>query len=238
MNKENFIKECLKLDIEITDEMLEKFNLYLELLKNWNKVMNLTNIIEEKDVYLKHFYDSLCLIKAIDLNKSLELCDVGTGAGFPGIVLKIAFKNLKVTLLEPIGKRCKFLDEVIEKLELKDIKIINERAEIYAKKIREKFDIVTCRAVAKINIISEISIPMVKVNGYFIPMKGNIEEELNKNKEILFNLNSKIEKIIEYKLPIENSFRTLVVIKKISKSPFIYPRNYNIIKKENEEKTI
>lgn len=236
MNKKNFIKECLNLGIEITDKMLEKLDLYLELLKKWNEVMNLTNIIETEEVYLKHYYDSLCLIKAVDLTKSLEFCDVGTGAGFPGIVLKIVFDNLKITLLEPTSKRCNFLNEVIEKLELKDIEVINDRAEVYAKKTREKFDIITCRAVAKINIISEISIPMLKVEGYFIPMKGNVEEEIKKSAEILENLYSKIEKIIEYKLPIEKSFRTLIIIRKTEKTSLIYPRNYNIIKKENEEK--
>ena len=234
MNKELFIEECKKISINITEEMLEKLDSYRELLCESNKVMNLTNITEESEVYLKHYYDSLCLIKAIDLNSNLTLCDVGTGAGFPGIVLKIVFPNLNITLLEPITKKCNFLNEVIKKLELKNIEVINDRAEIYGKNSREKFDIVTSRAVSKLGILSELSIPMVKAGGYFIPLKGNIIEEKEKSKEIIQKLDSKIEEIIEYTLPLENSNRTLIKIKKLKKTNDIYPRNYNIIKKENE----
>lgn len=231
MNKEEFIKECEKINIEITKNMIEKLDIYRNLLSEYNSVMNLTNITEEKEVYLKHYYDSLCLIKAVDLTQKLSLCDVGTGAGFPGIVLKIVFPNLSIILIEPLQKRCKFLETVINSLKLKDIEIINDRAETYAKTKRENFDIVTSRAVSRLRILSEISIPLVKINGYFIPYKGNVEEEIKESEEILKKLDSKIEKIINYTLPIENSNRNLIKIQKKNKTNTIYPRNYGIIKK-------
>lgn len=231
MNREIFIEECKKIGIDINKSNLEKFNEYYKLLCEWNEKINLTTIIEENDVYLKHFYDSLCLLKSIDLNNELTLCDVGTGAGFPGIVLKIVFPKLKITLLEPIQKKCIFLNTVIEHLELRDIKVINERAEIYAQKNREKFDIVTCRAVSKLRIISEISLPMVKVGGYFIPLKANINDEIIESKQILKELNSKIISVIEFKLPFENSNRNIIKIQKLKSNSIKYPRNYGKIKK-------
>lgn len=234
MTKEEFIEECKNLNIIINPEMIEKLDIYLNLLQEYNKVMNLTNIIEEKDVYLKHYYDSLCLEKVINLNEELTLCDIGTGAGFPGIVLKIVFPSMNITLIEPLQKRCEFLKKVLEILNLKNIEIINDRAEIYAKNNREKFDIVTSRAVSKLNVLSELSLPLVKVNGYFIPYKGNIEEELNSAKYILRELDSEVERIIKYNLPFENSERTLIKIKKIKKTKIKYPRNYSIIKKEQK----
>ncbi len=236
MNKEEFIFECKKLGIIITEENIKKLDTYRKLLEEWNKSINLTSITEEEEVYLKHFYDSICLVKAVDLNEILTLCDLGTGAGFPGIVLKILFSDLKVTLLEPIIKKCKFLIEVIDKLNLKNVIVVNDRAENYAKNKREFYDIVTCRAVSHLKIISELSIPMLKVNGYFIPLKGIISEEINESDKILQKLNSKIETIIEYNLPVENAKRTIIKIKKNGKTSLEFPRNYSIIKKEIKNK--
>lgn len=231
MNLEQFIEETKKLGISLTEEKLEKLEKFYELLILWNEKINLTRITEKEDVYLKHFYDSLTLVKGIDLNKSLTLCDVGSGAGFPGIVLKIVFPNLKITLLDSLQKRVNYLNEIIKELDLSNIEAIHDRAEDYAKDHREEYDIVTARAVAKLKVLSELCIPMVKVNGNFIAMKANIEEELEEGKTILKDLNSKIEKIETFYLPIEESLRNIILIKKIQKTNLLYPRRMDKIKK-------
>ena len=230
MTSEEFIEKLKELDVTLTQEQLNQLEKYYELLIEWNKKINLTRIVEKKDVYLKHFYDSITLIKAIDLTKNQELCDIGTGAGFPGIVLKIVFPNLNITLVDALNKRIEFLKLVIKELNLKNIDAIHERAEVFIRKNRNKFDIITCRAVAKLNIISEICIPGLKINGYFIPMKAQIEEEI-KDINFLDKLNSKLENIVSFKLPYENSIRNLIIIKKISSTNDMYPRNYDKISK-------
>ena len=231
MNKEEFIEELKKLNIVLTNIQFEQLDKYYELLVEWNNKINLTRIIEKEDVYLKHFYDSITLIKAIDLNKSIKVCDIGTGAGFPGIVLKIVFPNLDITLVDALEKRVNFLNLVIKELNLNNIIAIHDRAENFIKENREKFDLITCRAVSKLNVISELCIPGVKVNGYFIPMKANIEEEIE-NTKYLNLLNSKLENIISFKLPKEESIRNLVIIKKIDNTNIKYPRTYDKIKKK------
>ena len=231
MNLDLFIEETKKLGITLTSQQLEKLAKFYELLISWNQKMNLTRITEKEDVYLKHFYDSLTISRVIDLNQDLTLCDVGSGAGFPGIVLKICFPNLKITLLDSLQKRVNYLNEIIKDLELKDIEAIHTRAEDYAKENREKFDIVTARAVANLKVLSELCIPMVKVNGFFIAMKANIEEEIENSMEILKKLDSKIEKIETFYLPIEDSIRNIVLIIKENKTNKIYPRRMEKIKK-------
>ena len=228
MNEKEFVEELKKININITHNQLNLLNQYYEMLIEWNNKINLTRITEKKEVYLKHFYDSLTLIKAIDLTKNLNVCDIGTGAGFPGIVLKIIFSNLKITLIDSLNKRVEFLKEVIKKLNLKDIAVIHERGEIYTKTHRNEFDLVTCRAVSKLNIISEICLPAVKINGYFIPMKASIDEEI-KDTKYLLKLKSKIENIISFTLPNEESIRNLIIIKKIGNTNNIYPRSYKEI---------
>lgn len=230
MNLDLFIEETKKLGIELTSQQLEKLNQFYELLISWNQKMNLTRIIEKEDVYLKHFYDSLTLSKVIDLKQDLTLCDVGSGAGFPGIVLKICFPNLKITLLDSLQKRVNYLNEIIKELDLKNIEAIHTRAEDYAKQNREKFDIVTARAVANLKILSELCIPMVKVNGLFIAMKANIEEEIENSTEILKKLDSKIEKIETLYLPIENSIRNIIMIQKQKTTNNLYPRRIEKMK--------
>lgn len=232
MNQNKFIEELKKINIEITDKQLEQLEIYYELLIEYNKVMNLTGITEKDQVYLKHFYDSLTIAKIIDITKEETLCDVGTGAGFPGMVLKIIFPNLKVTLVDSLNKRIEFLKVVKEKLKLTNIEIIHSRIEDYAKDNREKFDIVTSRAVANLSILLEYAIPLVKVNKYFIAMKGNAKEEIEEGKNAFKVLNSYIEKSLEFKLPIENSQRNLIKIKKISITNKKYPRKYSEIKKK------
>lgn len=230
MNIELFIEETKKLGLTLTDKQLSQLEEYYSLLIEWNEKINLTRIVEKEDVYLKHFYDSLTLSKVIDLSKDLSLCDIGTGAGFPGIVLKICFPNLKVTLLDSLQKRINFLNKVIKNLDLKDIEAIHDRAEDYAKNHREEYDIVTSRAVANLRVLSELSIPMVKVNGVFLPMKATIEEELNEAKDIIHKLSGKLERQETFTLPIEESIRNILVIKKVAKTNSIYPRRMDKIK--------
>ena len=231
MNKKDFIIELEKLNIHLTDTQLNELDEYYKMLIEYNEKVNLTRITEEKDVYLKHFYDSLTLIKAVDLTKDITLCDIGTGAGFPGIVLKICFPQLKVTLVETLQKRVRFLYLVKEKLNLRDLFICKERAEIFSRNNRDKYDVVTSRAMARLNILNEMCIPLLKVNGYFIPMKGSIEGELEEAENSIKVMNSKLEKVINFTLPIENSVRNLVVIKKIDYNNSKYPRKFDEIKK-------
>ncbi len=231
MNKEEFIKEVEKLNITLTNKMLEKLEQYYNLLIEKNKVMNLTSITNKEEVYLKHFYDSLTLIKVIDLNKNINIADLGTGAGFPGIVLKIVFNNLNITLVDSLNKRINFLNEVIEKLNLKNITTINQRIEDFSKEKEEKYDVLVTRAVSKTNIILELGSRALKVNGNFILMKGNIEEELKESKNAIKILGYKIKDNIVFNLPKEKSTRTLLNLQKISKTDNIYPRDFAKIKK-------
>ena len=232
MTISEFIEELKKLNIEPTQKQLEQLNRYYELIVEYNKVMNLTGITEKEQVYLKHFYDSLTIAKVIDLNKEETLCDIGTGAGFPGIVLKILFPNLKITLIDSLNKRIEFLKIVIKELNLENIEAIHARAEEYAIKNIEKFDVVTSRAVAPLNILLELSIPLLKINKYFIPYKGNISREIIESENALKQLDSKIDKIEEFELPKENSNRTIIKIKKLNKTNKKYPRKFSEIKKK------
>ena len=230
MTINSFIEELSKIGIEINETQLNQLEMYYELLVEYNKVMNLTGITEKEEVYLKHFYDSLTLVKAIDLNKYETLCDIGTGAGFPGLVLKIVYPKLKITLIDSLQKRINFLNIVIEKLNLKDIETIHSRIEEYGCNNREKYDIVTARAVASTNVLLEYSIPIVKLGGYFIPMKAKIDNEPsfeNAQKK----LGCTMEKKIEFLLPYENSSRTLIKFKKDIITSKKYPRKFSEIKK-------
>jgi 16S rRNA (guanine527-N7)-methyltransferase len=218
---------------EINDQaVLDSLYIYYEMLYETSKVMNLTTIVELEEAYIKHFYDSLLMSKVVDLTKELTLADIGTGAGFPGLVLKIVYPNLKVTLIEPIGKRCKFLQSVIDRLELKDIYVVNERAEDAVKKYRESFDIVTARAVASLNILSEICVPFVKINGLFIALKGSsYQEEIDNACQAVGKLKVKLTKKVLLELPLKLGERSILVYKKTESTPNIYPRLYAKIKK-------
>ena len=232
MNKELFIKELKNINIDITKEQETKLDKYYHLLYEENKKYNLTSITDEEQVYLKHFYDSLTISKIIDLNNQ-KLCDIGTGAGFPGIVLKIIFPDLSVTLVESNTKKCDFLNKVILELQLNKIKVINERAEIYSKSAREEYDIVTSRAVAPLKHLLEYSIPLIKVNGYYIAMKSDISKEIVGIE--VYEKKLKIEKVKEkiFYLPIEKSLRTLIMYQKKEKTDLKYPRKYSDIKKKS-----
>ncbi len=228
MNDKEFKEELSKLGIVLTSTQENQLEMYYNLLIEWNNKMNLTGITDRNSVYLKHFYDCITLIKAIDLTKNLKIVDVGSGAGFPGLVLKIVFPNLNVVLVDALNKRINFLNQVIESLKLENIEAIHDRIENYAKNNLEVFDLVTCRAVAKLNIISELCLPLAKVNGYFIPMKATIEDEIGDTK-YLEVLKSKVESVITFNLPIENSVRNLIVIKKYGSIDKKYPRQYDKI---------
>lgn len=230
MNKELFLEELKKLGILLTPKQEQDLETYYKLLISYNNNVNLTAITKEEDVYLKHFYDSLTLFKGIDLKENLKICDLGTGAGFPGLVLKIVFPNLSITLVDSLEKRIKFLDLVIKELELKNIKTVHSRIEEF--KETEAFDVVVSRAVAKINILLELGCNIPKVNGLFVFMKGNILEELKSAKNALKILNYSLEKIISFKLPIEESERNIVILKHTSPTSNKYPRQFSIIKKK------
>lgn len=229
MNQNKFIEEVKKLGIEVTNIKLKQLEKYYELLIKYNKVMNLTGITDKEQVYLKHFYDSLTIVKIIDLENQETLCDLGSGAGFPGIVLKIFYPNLKITLIDSLNKRINFLNKVIEELNLKDITAIHTRIEDYAILNKEKYDVVTARAVAPLNILLELGINLVKTGKYFVAMKGNIINEPNYD-GALRKLNCVQDNIIEFKLIIEDSNRSLIKIVKNKSTPKMFPRKYKEIK--------
>ena len=222
-----------EIDIVFSEEQLEQFYKYMNLLIEWNEKINLTAIIEPKEIILKHFIDSLTIIKYMEPNKTL--IDIGTGAGFPGIPVKILRKDLKITLLDSLNKRIKFLNEVIEKLSLKNITTTHARIEEYAKnkEYREKFDIATSRAVANLTTLTEYMLPMVKVKGKAICMKGaDIDEEMLKSKNSIKILGGKIYKVEEFKLPKSEYKRNLIIIEKTNTTPNKYPRKPGIPSKE------
>ena len=231
MSQKEFEIEIKKLGINVTQKQLLKLEKYYELLIEYNKVMNLTGITDHDEVYLKHFYDSLTIVKIVDLNKVDNLCDLGSGAGFPGIVLKIFYPNLKITLIDSLNKRINFLNIVIKNLDLKNIEAIHTRIEDYAKLNKEKFDVVTARAVAPLKILLELGINLVKINKCFIAMKGNIDNEID-YKNALINLKCEEEKKLKFNLPFEESNRCLIKIKKTMGTPKLFPRKYSEIRKK------
>ena len=222
---DKFIEELNKISISLTDVQLEQFRIYYEMLVKKNKVMNLTGITEWDEVLEKHFLDSISLIRAVDLNQELTVMDMGTGAGFPGIPLKIAFPKLKVTLADSLNKRVLFLQEVIDALKLEGIEAIHGRAEDLArdKKYREQYDLSVSRAVANLSTLSEYCLPFVKIGGQFISYKsGEIEEELAASKSAFFLLGGKIKDTMKFELG--ESGRSFIIIDKVNGTPKTYPR--------------
>ena len=234
---EIFEKDLKQLHLELSKEQISKFISYYELLIDWNSRMNLTAITDFEDVLKKHFIDSLSLISAVpDLaQKQYDLIDVGTGAGFPGIPLKIAFPNLKITLLDSLNKRIQFLNEVICKLELQDIEAVHGRAEDFAKpdQFRERFDLCVSRAVANLATLSEYCIPFVKPGGFFISYKSEkVNVELEEAKKAISVLGGSFQKNIEFLLPHSDITRNFIVIQKKNKTPLKYPRKAGLPSKE------
>ncbi|MDD5836142.1 MAG: 16S rRNA (guanine(527)-N(7))-methyltransferase RsmG [bacterium] len=232
MTEEQFKEELVKLNLKLSDAQLQQLKLYADFLLEYNKHTNLTAIKTTEEVYLKHFYDSLTIIKTVDLSAIDSLLDIGTGAGFPGMVLKICYPNLNVTLMDSNNKKITFLNELATKLNIQ-VELVHARAEEFIKNRRETYDIVTSRAVADLAVLSELAIPYVKVNGYFIAMKSNYQSELENSKSILTKLSSKVIDIQEFSLPVENSNRALIKIQKYKPTSHVYPREYNKIIKQN-----
>lgn len=231
MNENSFLENCRNAGLDITTEQLIKFVQYYETLIKYNEITNLTAITAKEEVFLKHFYDSLTLLIYHQLPHGTTLCDVGAGAGFPSIPLKIIRPDLKLTIIDSLGKRIDFIKHLVKVLDLQDVETYHARAEDFAKLNREAFDIVTARAVARLNILSELCIPLVKVNGQFITMKGQSGlEELQEAQKAVTTLGCKLDKQYEFNLPYDAGKRFILVFTKIMKTPNKYPRNYGQIK--------
>jgi len=231
MNREEFILETSKLGITLDEKQLEQFDVYCHELLEYNKHTNLTAIRNPEEVYLKHFYDSITIVKNILLTNE-KVIDVGTGPGFPGVVLKIMFPEIHLTLLDSNNKKTKFLAFICEKLGFQDVIIINDRVESFVKNNRYAFDIVTARAVSHLRIISELCLPLINDTGLFIALKGDATKEIEESTTTLKILNSEIIKETKFLLPKENSKRTILSIKRNTEIPNIYPRNYDKIVKK------
>jgi len=230
-----FQNDLSEMGIFLTEKKLEQFLIYYEMLVEWNEVMNLTAITEFQDVMKKHFVDSISLIKAYDVTRESSVIDIGTGAGFPGLALKIAFPQLKVTLLDSLNKRILFLNAVIEKLNLSDVETIHGRAEDFAKpgKLREQYDLCVSRAVANLSTLSEYCLPFVKKEGMFISYKSEkISEEILMAENAISLLGGKVKEQIEFTLPNSDIYRNLFVIQKIKDTPKKFPRKAGLPAKE------
>ncbi len=224
----DFKKLVGELGIELSDDMLNKYNLYYRFLVSENEKINLTSIVDEEGVYLKHFYDSITLVKA-SIFDGASICDIGAGAGFPSIPLKICMPNLKITIIDSLQKRCNFLKQLVDLLGLDDVTIVWGRAEEYKEK---QFDFVTARAVARLNILNELCIPLVKIGGCFVAMKSSlVDSEIAEATKGINILGGKVSDVISFTLPMEESSRNILVVEKVKSTPLKYPRKFSLIKK-------
>lgn len=227
MNEEQFLNGLKEHGIELNQIQIAQFTTYFEQLVEWNEKMNLTAITEEPEVYLKHFFDSISAAFYVDLTGEKSICDVGAGAGFPSIPLKICYPELEVTIVDSLNKRIGFLEHLAEKLKLDHVEFVHARAEDFGqnKKYREKFDIVTARAVARLSVLSELCVPLVKKGGLFVAMKGSAaEDELADAKKALSVLGAEFKENHSFLLPIEESDRNIFVFTKVKNTPGRYPR--------------
>ena len=232
---DKFTKQLEKLNIELNEKQREQFHRYYELLVEWNKVMNLTGITEYDEVNEKHFVDSLAVAKVIDLKKIDTVLDIGTGAGFPGLPLKIAYPHLNVVLMDSLQKRINFLNKVVNELGLKNVENLHGRAEDYAKKVeyREQFDLCVSRAVANLSTLSEYCIPFTKVGGVFVSYKsGEIDQEVKDSGNAIKLLGGELEEIVKFQLPDTDINRSFVKIKKVAATKNKYPRKAGMPSKE------
>lgn len=228
MTKETFKKALENKNIMVTKKMLDQFEKYMQLLLEWNQKMNLTAITIEEEIWEKHFYDSIVPFENLSHK---TLCDVGSGAGFPGIPLKIVFSDMELTIVEPLQKRCRFLETVKEALDLKGVNIYPERAEDFVKEHRESYDVVSARAVARLSILLELCAPLVKMKGHFIALKGKQgHEELLEAQKALDILGMKLEK--EDTIDVDEATRINLYMQKVKPTPNKYPRAYGQIKKK------
>lgn len=227
MNEKQFIEALAAKGIELSDEQIAQFRKYFELLVEWNEKMNLTAITDLEGVYLKHFYDSISPSLYFDFTKVKSVCDVGAGAGFPSIPIKICFPHLHVTIVDSLNKRITFLNHLSEELGLDHMEFVHARAEEFGQnvKYREKFDVVTARAVARLSVLSELCIPLAKQGGSFVALKAAAgAEELKDAKKAISTLGAALKEEFSFLLPVEESERSLFVFDKIKQTPKKYPR--------------
>ncbi|MGM0843342.1 MAG: 16S rRNA (guanine(527)-N(7))-methyltransferase RsmG [Bacillota bacterium] len=227
MNISQFTEKLREKGIKLTSEQLSQFEVYYETLVEWNDKMNLTAITEKEEVYLKHFYDSITAAFYLDFNREIRVCDVGAGAGFPSIPLKICFPQIEVNIVDSLNKRITFLNHLSEKLGLENTHFYHDRAETFAQnpEHREQYDLVTARAVARMSVLSELCLPLVKKNGTFAAMKAaSASEEMNVGKKAIATLGGELKEVHSFQLPIEESERNIVVIQKVKPTPKKYPR--------------
>lgn len=233
MNIDLFKQGMAELNLNVAETQIEKFSKYSALLKEWNEKMNLTAIVDDDGIAVKHFLDSILPLSCVDIPDQAKMADIGTGAGFPGIPLKIMREDMSVTLLDSLKKRITFLEEVGKEIELKNVEYIHGRAEEFGKnnKYRERYDVVISRAVANLKVLCEYCLPFIKVGGMFVALKAeDIEEELNSAKAMIGTLGGVVEDIIEVPLPKSDITRKMVVIRKAKNTPTQFPRRPNKIK--------
>lgn len=230
MNEQQFKDALSEKGIHLTETQLNQFRIYFEELVEWNEKMNLTAITDQSDVYLKHFYDSITAAFYLDFSKPLKVCDVGAGAGFPSIPLKICFPQIEVTIVDSLNKRIQFLTHLSEKLSLSGVKFIHSRAEDFGQSAqRESFDLVTARAVARLSVLAELCVPLVKKGGVFAAMKAaSAPDELKDAENALQKLGVKVANVHAFKLPVEESDRYIQVFKKFKETPKKYPRKAGV----------
>lgn len=225
--KDNFQALCLARNIELSEKQMEQYELYFKELVSWNEKMNLTGITERSEVYLKHFYDSLTLSQYVDFSKVKSLADIGSGAGFPGIPLKICFPHLKLMIVDSLNKRIQFLQHIVDTLGLQNVQLIHGRAEDVAHQVglRDSFDLVTARAVARLAVLNEFCLPFVRKGGIFAAMKGtDLKEEVKEASRSFRELKAKMKNSYHFQLPQENADRHIIIIEKVGDTPKKYPR--------------
>ncbi|MFZ3577676.1 16S rRNA (guanine(527)-N(7))-methyltransferase RsmG [Virgibacillus sp. DJP39] len=231
MNPELFVKELELKGIKLDDRQIKQFDIYFHTLVEWNEKMNLTALTEQTDVYLKHFYDSITAAFHYDFSSEVHICDVGAGAGFPSIPLKICFPHINVTIVDSLQKRISFLNQLATNLDIENVAFYHSRAEDFGKnsKFREKFDIVTARAVARMSVLSELCLPLAKKNGVFIAMKAaQTAEELKDAEAAIGILGGELMNVHTFTLPKEESERSIIMIEKKRKTPNNFPRKAGV----------
>lgn len=235
MNEQTFIDTLKESGITLTDKQIKQFKTYFEMLVEWNEKINLTAVTEKEEVYLKHFFDSVTPSFYIDFNEIETICDVGAGAGFPSIPLKIVYPHLQITIVDSLNKRIKFLNELAASLDLDKVNFVHDRAETFGKsqQYRESFDLVTARAVARLSVLSELCLPLVKKGGQFVALKGSQgNEELEDAQFAISVLGGEVKTVHEFTLPLEESMRQIITIDKLRQTPKKYPRKPGTPNKE------